>query len=371
MKKLLLFFFFSCLAGEALAFATVSQQQYRWRKDDGNETQATWHGDADQKLVVRPNSDKVRLRIQFYVGSTPSPAVLPDNLSFSTSPNGPFTYLPVGANPQDLPFVLVSSSQVSPGTATTRQLSAEAEPFIPGAVLPGASGSAGDLIFSPPLPDPYKTEYEWVIQPTAFVQLGSYYFRLEGLNGINAYLPDLPAMQVVDVLITGQPAAATVTGGETTSFTVQTDEESSALSYQWQQSSDGGRTFTNIQDGGIYSGATTEKLNINQVPISLNNYQYRAEVTKTSKVTSVSATLHVQMPAFDFTHSWVPAGVPGFSADGADQVSLAFDAAGTAYLAYRDLGNSNIATVRKFNGTDWEQVGSQGFSPAYVQDLTL
>jgi hypothetical protein len=34
----------------------------------------------------------------------------------------------------------------------------------------------------------------------------------------------------------------------------------------------------------------------------------------------------------------------------------------TLYVAYHDVGNGSRATVARYNGTDWEAVGSAGFS---------
>ena len=69
--------------------------------------------------------------------------------------------------------------------------------------------------------------------------------------------------------------------------------------------------------------------------------------------------------------SWVYLGPPGFSADEADYISLAFSPGGVPYVAYQDYGKSMKATVKKFNGTSWENVGPEGFSkgPAHYIDL--
>ncbi len=60
--------------------------------------------------------------------------------------------------------------------------------------------------------------------------------------------------------------------------------------------------------------------------------------------------------------SWETVGTAGFSVDGAGYTSLALDGSGTPYVAYTDGGNSNKATVMKYNGTSWETVSSAGFS---------
>ncbi|WP_462249926.1 T9SS type A sorting domain-containing protein [Ferruginibacter sp.] len=66
--------------------------------------------------------------------------------------------------------------------------------------------------------------------------------------------------------------------------------------FQWQESINGGGTFTNITNGGIYSGATTTTLTLTGVTAPMNNYQYRCVVTGTCTpltVTSNSGILTV------------------------------------------------------------------------------
>jgi hypothetical protein len=43
------------------------------------------------------------------------------------------------------------------------------------------------------------------------------------------------------------------------------------------------------------------------------------------------------------------------------------DPTGTPYVAYRDANNSYKLTVMRFNGTNWEAVGTPGFSDGPVQ----
>ena len=77
--------------------------------------------------------------------------------------------------------------------------------------------------------------------------------------------------------ITSQPASSAVCSGTTTSFTVATS--GTVISYQWQESTNGGATWNNITNGGIYSGATTTMLTLIGVLVPMNNNQYRCVVT--------------------------------------------------------------------------------------------
>ena len=86
--------------------------------------------------------------------------------------------------------------------------------------------------------------------------------------------------------IIGQPQDTAVTEGETAAFAV---EATGGLTYQWQQSTDGGVSWTDIDDAKAAEYTTP------QATISMNGYQYRCIVTSdTDKVTSTPAVLTVQ-----------------------------------------------------------------------------
>ena len=99
-------------------------------------------------------------------------------------------------------------------------------------------------------------------------------------------------------VITTQPVARTIcaspsTTGNTTTFTVAAT--GGDLTYQYQVSTDGGTTFTNVVNGANYSGATTNTLTITNPPATFNNYIYRVLVTSggCTAVTSSNALLTV------------------------------------------------------------------------------
>ncbi len=72
--------------------------------------------------------------------------------------------------------------------------------------------------------------------------------------------------------ITAQPNPQTICVGTNTSFSITS---AAATSFQWQESTNGGGSWSNITNGGIYSGATTATLTLTGVLVSMNNYQYR------------------------------------------------------------------------------------------------
>jgi len=81
----------------------------------------------------------------------------------------------------------------------------------------------------------------------------------------------------------------------TGTFTVAaTALPTASLSYQWQVSTNGGTSFTNVTNAGVYTGATTATLTLTSAAkVTYNNYQYRCNVSATgyTTVTSTAATL--------------------------------------------------------------------------------
>ncbi len=100
----------------------------------------------------------------------------------------------------------------------------------------------------------------------------------------------------IPAVITTQPVntSVCVSGGlasTTTTFSVVAT--GGGLTYQWQVSTDGGTTWTNITNGGSYAGATSATLTLSGVPVTFTNNRYRVIVTTggCTGVTSASATL--------------------------------------------------------------------------------
>ncbi|MCI5114702.1 MAG: hypothetical protein D3912_07720, partial [Candidatus Electrothrix sp. AX1] len=56
--------------------------------------------------------------------------------------------------------------------------------------------------------------------------------------------------------------------------------------------------------------------------------------------------------------SWEQVGAAGFSPDTAYDIQLALDSNGTSYVAYRDSAAGRKVSVMRFNGASWEQVGA-------------
>ncbi|MBL0201671.1 MAG: M36 family metallopeptidase [Chitinophagaceae bacterium] len=74
------------------------------------------------------------------------------------------------------------------------------------------------------------------------------------------------------------PANQTICTDKVATFSVAVTAGTTPT-YQWQVSTNGGVSWTNVANGGVYSGATTATLTVTAPPVSMNGYQYRAIVT--------------------------------------------------------------------------------------------
>ncbi len=69
--------------------------------------------------------------------------------------------------------------------------------------------------------------------------------------------------------------------------------------------------------------------------------------------------------------NWEVVGLPGFSADQATYPSIAIDGSLTPYVVYADRNKGEKATVMKLNGSSWEVVGSAGFSAGMADNTSI
>ena len=94
-----------------------------------------------------------------------------------------------------------------------------------------------------------------------------------------------------------QPVDQTTTIGGYVSYSVVATVGSGTTSYQWQQSTDNGTTWTNLTNTGVYANTTTTTLNINGATLAMNGYDYRVLISQSDRdcpVISNAANLTVQ-----------------------------------------------------------------------------
>ena len=117
-------------------------------------------------------------------------------------------------------------------------------------------------------------------------QLGNFPITVDAngqvTSGTDGYTPanDLNGSGTADFLeagaaatITTQPVDQALIIGVTTFSVVAT-----ADTYQWEESTDGGATWTSLIDGGDYAGATTADLQVTNTDVSKLTYRYRVLV---------------------------------------------------------------------------------------------
>lgn len=99
--------------------------------------------------------------------------------------------------------------------------------------------------------------------------------------------------------IVTQPSNATTCIGNNASFSVAATAGVTVL--QWQVSTDGGLSFSNLSNGAPYSGVTTGTLNITGAGAGMNGYMYQCVLSNggcTAPATSNAVTLTVGGPTF-------------------------------------------------------------------------
>jgi len=69
--------------------------------------------------------------------------------------------------------------------------------------------------------------------------------------------------------------------------------------------------------------------------------------------------------------SWATLGGAAASAGGCNFTSVAIDGSNNIYIAYQDSANSNKGTVRKYNGSSWSAVGSAGFTSGTASNTSM
>ena len=159
------------------------------------------------------------------------------------------------------------------------------------------------------------------------------------------------------VVINTQPAAITnvCVAGNGTITVVSAPTAALGTTYQWQVSTDGGTTFTNITNGGVYGGATTASLTITGATAGMNNNRYRVLVNGAcgGNLTSTVSVLSVNTAAV----ITAPIAASNFSAcQGNNNTTLSVTATGNA-LTYQwqvstdgGLTFSNIANNANYSG---------------------
>ncbi len=107
-----------------------------------------------------------------------------------------------------------------------------------------------------------------------------------------------------------------------------------------------------------YYGETMKKMNDNCIPRRGSDVLLCLNLNSTFMKKLSLIVLMLSIFNITYADSWQYVGTAGF----VNYTCLAFDTDGQLYVAYSDGGNSYKATVMKFNGTSWVNIGNAGFS---------
>ncbi|MGE3823139.1 MAG: hypothetical protein AB7G44_02865, partial [Bacteroidia bacterium] len=142
--------------------------------------------------------------------------------------------------------------------------------------------------------------------------------------------------------VTQQPQDIQVCPGDNATFTVAAI--GLGLTYQWQLND--GNGFVNVNNGGIYSGATSPSLTLNGVPPSLDGYQFNCVITgATCFTTTTSSTVTItENPSPTINTQPVD-----YAACVGDNAVFSVSASGTS-LTYQWQVNTGGGFVGIFNG---------------------
>ncbi|QCX37139.1 DUF11 domain-containing protein [Aureibaculum algae] len=143
--------------------------------------------------------------------------------------------------------------------------------------------------------------------------------------------------------ISAQTTSQPICQGANGSFSVVAS--GTDLIYQWQISTNGGSTFTNLSDVGVYTGTNNATLNITGALESMNGYQYQVIVGSSAYICSLTTSSPVTLTVPDV--SYTASGVDPTTCFGADgSITLTGLVAGTNYrVSYSDDGGPQTPTV--------------------------
>jgi sugar lactone lactonase YvrE len=187
------------------------------------------------------------------------------------------------------------------------------------------------------------------VSNAVFVMTGDQ-FRCVVTNTIGPVTTNPAILSVVAVDITAEPQNQVVIGSHTANFSVQVSGAN--LDYKWQDSTDGGTTWTELADNGTYSGVTTPLLTVSNPSSAQSGYEYECVITNSSgSATSNAANLTVQ-PYFMYVTTTGGSSVQVLAPNGAastvgsglnNEQDLTFDQNGNLYVV--NGGNSTVSKI--------------------------
>ncbi|MBS1773996.1 MAG: T9SS type A sorting domain-containing protein [Bacteroidetes bacterium] len=112
----------------------------------------------------------------------------------------------------------------------------------------------------------------------ATIAMTGYLYRAIATNGTGSSVPSNAGSLTVNSLpsISTQPVNSTICSGNSTSFSIVAS--GTAITYQWQESTNGGSSWSNLNNIGVYNNVTTSSMSISATTISMSSNLYRCTV---------------------------------------------------------------------------------------------
>ena len=155
---------------------------------------------------------------------------------------------------------------------------------------------------------PNRTEYKFASNersaPINLVNIQNIANYLIGQSTQALSVIPFSALSLCPASIATNPSNAITCAGANTSFTVTAS--GSGLTYQWKVNTGSG--FTNIVNGGIYSGATSVKLTLTAVPFANNGFTYQCVLNDCATSTAATLTVNATPTASPSSNTPVCAG---------------------------------------------------------------
>lgn len=186
-------------------------------------------------------------------------------------------------NCSNLTIVMIGNHVTSIGSDSFYQCSNLTSVTIPASVATIGGGAFSDctsltsVFFSGNAPTAGSGVFSADNNPTVY--------HLPAATGWSSSFAGVPTVVFMNQpIVTTQPVGAVVLAGTNTTFTLAVNSTTTP-SYQWQVSTNGGATWTNVTSSP-YSGTTTATLTITSANATLLGDQYRAAITNSVATTN-------------------------------------------------------------------------------------
>ncbi|HRY33357.1 MAG TPA: T9SS type A sorting domain-containing protein [Bacteroidales bacterium] len=173
-------------------------------------------------------------------------------------------------------------------------------------------------------------------------------------TGLTTFFADFKDGYVLDggPFILQQPSPATVYAGDTATFTCLGATYGASISYQWQESTDGGNTWNNLVPSATYMGVYTPTLKVKATLVTMSGYRYRCRInglcpfvtTNAVTMTVNSPPIYVTIPPINACAGdtvFVPIVVNNFSQVCSFSLKLRFNGSNLTFAGHKQI-NPNL-----------------------------